>query len=1060
MTQSTSDSNLLFGILALQMDFITRDELIAAMNAWVLQKQRGLGEILVEQRALSDEERALLEPLVRKHLENHGNDPQQSLTALSEVGWIGQALKGITDPELELSLKHLGESVPTIDPEATGTFTSPRSSSQDGRFRILRPHARGGLGEVFIARDEELRREVALKQIQDRYAGDPESRARFLLEAEVTGGLEHPGIVPVYGLGCFPDGRPFYAMRFIRGDSLKQAIERFHRADVPGRDPGERTLEQQRLLRRFTDVCNAIAYAHSRGILHRDLKPGNVMLGPYGETLVVDWGLAKPIGRVEGLEGTAVERTLHPSSGSGVTPTQVGSAVGTPQFMSPEQAAGRLGELGRASDVYSLGTTLYCLLTGQAPFQDQEVGTVLGKVQAGDFPPPRQVKKDVPRALEAICLKAMALRPEDRYDSPGSLADDLEHWLADEPVSAWREPPLTRARRWARRHKTAVVGALAFLFTTVVALAISTVVISRKQQETDDARRRAESSFRQAQAAVDRYLKEISENRLLKVPGLQPLRKDLLVAARGFYEEFVKERGEDPTVRADLATAYMNLGRITGETGSRQESVDLYLKARPILETLARERPDDQRIPYQLAVISGNLGRLYAEMGQVGDASAAYRDALDRAGALMKQHPESVENRRLQGYVLTQSHRVYRALQEPDRLEAVLTRAIEVRAGLVQENPKSAEDRANLAETKGYLGDYYVRRNQIDRGIGLVKEAIAEWDALAKEQAHDQGYASALANTLVILGMMESGINRKREAVEPLERALAIRERLARENPSVVAYRQDLATTLGYLADAYGALGRKDRSGESFRRAREVWESLVRELPESADMRHGLAFTLYAHGIHQADAGRVEESERLLRTADEMFEGLARQNPQQPRYSEGIASVELALARLYSSSGRPEKARQLYQGGLARIGPILRASPRNPMLQSVRVECAMGLARLGDHAAASAEAEATLALVEPSGFNLYDLACVFSLARAAALADGALDRAQRERVAESYGSRAVDLLKKTFAAGSFDDPAHAAHLRTDPDLAAVRGLGSFKVLEAQVLGVSRDPGRK
>ncbi len=297
MTQAATDSNLLFGILALQLDFITRDELIAAMQSWVLAKQKALGEILVEQAALTEEERTLLEPVVRMHLANHGDDPRESLSTLSGLQWVGAELKAITDPELLVSLEQLGGSASTRDPGATGSFTSLGSSLHPGRFRILRPHARGGLGEVFVARDEELRREVALKQIQDRYAEDLQSRARFVLEAEVTGGLEHPGIVPVYGLGTDAGGRPYYAMRLIRGDSLKEAIERFHRADGPGRDSGKRTLEQQRLLRRFIDACNAVAYAHSRGILHRDLKPANVMLGPFGETLVVNWGLAKPIGR-------------------------------------------------------------------------------------------------------------------------------------------------------------------------------------------------------------------------------------------------------------------------------------------------------------------------------------------------------------------------------------------------------------------------------------------------------------------------------------------------------------------------------------------------------------------------------------------------------------------------------------------------------------------------------------------------------------------------------------------------------------------------------------------
>jgi tetratricopeptide (TPR) repeat protein len=297
-------------------------------------------------------------------------------------------------------------------------------------------------------------------------------------------------------------------MRFIRGDSLKDAIERFHQADGPRRDPGERSLALRELLGRFVDVCNAVAYAHSRGVLHRDLKPGNVMLGIYGETLVVDWGLAKVASTLV-ANATTPENLLRPAS-SGATPTVMGQALGTPAFMSPEQAAGRLDQLGPASDVYSLGATFYCLLTGRAPVAGIHVGEVLQRVQEGEYPRPRLVKREVPAALEAIGLKAMALRPEERYRSPRELAADIEHWLADEPVSAYREPLLVRARRWARRHKPLVTGVSAMVLTAMILGGGGGWWVQQQRQarmveaqlRQRDAEQKAASSMEQARKAL------------------------------------------------------------------------------------------------------------------------------------------------------------------------------------------------------------------------------------------------------------------------------------------------------------------------------------------------------------------------------------------------------------------------------------------------------------------------------------------------------------------------------------------------------------------------------
>ena len=268
---------------------------------------------------------------------------------------------------MDASANKTGSCVTEVDPGIAASVAVGTATSDGQRFRIVRPHAQGGLGAVFVAMDSELNREVALKQILEKYAHDTVSRQRFVAEAEITGGLEHPGVVPVYGLGRDADGRPYYAMRFIKGHSLKVAIERFH----AGAGAGE--LELRKLLRSFVDVCNAIEYAHSRGVIHRDVKPSNIIVGKHGETLVVDWGLAKAVGRVDPSGG---ERELAPSL-SGASETAPGSALGTPSYMSPEQSRGELEQLGPRTDVYSLGATLYSLLTGKAPFENTDLAAVL-----------------------------------------------------------------------------------------------------------------------------------------------------------------------------------------------------------------------------------------------------------------------------------------------------------------------------------------------------------------------------------------------------------------------------------------------------------------------------------------------------------------------------------------------------------------------------------------------------------------------------------------------------------------------------------------------------------
>ena len=303
--------------------------------------------------------------------------------------------------------------------------------------------------------------------MQFQFSENNENRQRFLREAEITGALEHPGIVPVYGCGKYSDGRPFFAMRLIRGKSLKQAIAEFQQTNRDDWIQPAVRAELRRLLTRLIDVCNAVDYAHHQGVLHRDVKPSNIMLGDFGETLLVDWGLSKPLGDVESKSDGIWHRVSSPSSS--VSPG--GSTVGTPAYMSPEQASGE-HEVDERSDVFSLGATLYCVLTGRPPHAEDDPSKTLDKAKSGKVTPPQEINKGAPKALASISMKAMHADPKMRYQTAREMARDIENWIADERVSAYDEPPVERAFRWTRRHR-------AWATSSVAAMLLITIVFHR-----------------------------------------------------------------------------------------------------------------------------------------------------------------------------------------------------------------------------------------------------------------------------------------------------------------------------------------------------------------------------------------------------------------------------------------------------------------------------------------------------------------------------------------------------------------------------------------------------
>ncbi len=351
------------------------------------------------------------------------------------------------------------------------------------RFSFQRYHNKGGLGVIWRGHDHQFDRLVALKQMRGQFVDDPICQRRFLNEARITARLQHPGIVPIYAMGRDAEGGPFYAMRFIEGQTLVDAIKHFHQPlqDHHGDEPAVHNLEFRRLLNSFLNVCETIAFAHDRGVVHRDIKPENIMLGPFGETLVLDWGLAKLVGQPD-LSPDDRDRPEQEQSDptDEVELTHPDDWLGTPRFMSPEQAERDHERVGIASDIYSLGATLFLILTGRVPWTGSTRHEVLAQVLEGNVPSPRSIRSQVPRPLEAICLKAMARNRSNRYPNALALADDVRFWLAGEPVTAWTEPWTWRALRWIKNHRSAVIAASV---ASVVTLGFLTTLLVRDSIE-------------------------------------------------------------------------------------------------------------------------------------------------------------------------------------------------------------------------------------------------------------------------------------------------------------------------------------------------------------------------------------------------------------------------------------------------------------------------------------------------------------------------------------------------------------------------------------------------
>ncbi len=755
---------------------------------------------------------------------------------------------------MQRSLAGLTEAIPTPGGyEYLSTIGHVPAGSVD-RYTLTTLHAKGGIGQVWLARDAELDREVALKELRPELLGDDVSRRRFLLEAKITGQLDHPGVVPVYELAQVDAGhanaRPYYTMRFIRGRTLSEAVASYHRDRASKRAGRGEWLE---LLQAFLGVCHTVAFAHSKGVIHRDLKGQNIVLGAFGEVILLDWGLAKLVDRSAGAGGKDSDVDLHDPTAT--TPwgeearsdveglTAAGQVLGTPAYMAPEQAEGRLDRIGRATDIYGLGAILYAILTGKAPFEGSTSREVLRKVREESPTPPRRINLDAPRALEAVCLKAMAKVPEARYESAAALADDVKRWLVDEPVSAWSEPWTTRARRWVGRHRTGVIAGVTALVVAVAGLAALAFQQERANRALQHALEResialgdASDYSAQASRAIGAFYAGITEDVILRRPELKELRDRLLRTARDFYETQVAfltdpRRAQDYNAANGIVTGLDRIASLLALLGDRDEAIRTRQR---IIETIQTHPAFAPIRDSQLARALNALGNLQRLAGHPSDAMRSLRESL----ALYEELRPEVVYRQEVALVKADLGRLLFDMGKSEEGRRLLeeARALQLQIFDPRSIAKIPRDRAwitgQLAATVMTLGNLHEAEGRLDEAIRDYEEDVSLYDRLQTILPSDLFYRAEVARSLNNLGLARARSGQIEAGLAVVERGRAIREALLADQPLNIEYRGDLARSHYHLARVKNLAAEPAEALRAINEAESLYEGIPPKGPE------------------------------------------------------------------------------------------------------------------------------------------------------------------------------------------------------------------------------------
>lgn len=789
------------------------------------------------------------------------------------------------------------------------------------RFEKSELLTQGGMGQLWIAVDLEFNRKVALKEIVPSSADNEAYRQRFLSEAEITGRLEHPGIVPVYSLGHHADGRPYYAMRLIAGEdtgTLQAAIERLHQERELSREQFEQGTRD--LLGRVVTVCETIAYAHGRGVLHRDLKPANILLGPYGETLVVDWGLARTFAPDSNeLVSDSDPNRNSSAAGSQFPHSVTGTILGTPGFAAPEQ----MGHIesspdqttmvtrdlmsmrrgGPWSDIYSLGAILYHILTGQSPLRAASSGgSSLQDPDSRiiDAPRPRAMRSDIPKALEAICLKAMERDPRRRYPDALTLSLELKRYLAGDPVDAWVEPLPLRVSRWFDKHRTISATTTFAMVLTIPLLAFVSMTQSRLRSQyqtaSDDLKmlvaqkELAEGQLRQqylraveredvAIQAIQSFRdRVIHADEFNATPETMEAKRKLLESPIEFFKSFREmleaEGSSSDHSRLRLAMANLESGKLAQEKSSLEDAIEYYKEAIKLLDSLtdvARLGGKDVanlKLDHDLYRARAHrfIHQAQLQRGDFKEAEIELRKATPFIEPLKQAESERSD--------------VQLELTELNLLVAIREQAsgdTDYSASLLAEVREQLKDLQNKGENPEVLRQLIKLRNaqvQHLRADGQVAAAGRELrglidfleDAVDPKSLADPALAQELAKAYASESMLQSIAKDSNQAIASMNRSVGLYRQLVAKNPGSQEYQAEYSNTLARLAELLDS-GDVKRSIELLEEAISINRNLRAVDPNSVMNETALMKHIHRLGHQLQRDQRDEEAHEVFEEA-------------------------------------------------------------------------------------------------------------------------------------------------------------------------------------------------